>query len=275
MQFKEMLAEQAALGRLLCGGLDPSMRKFPKSLAGDPAEMIPKFLQPIIEATADIYGSWKPNLAFYGQYGTGGWEALKSVIRFIRGVSAAPIILDGKRTDIGDTNESYAVELFDWLGGDAITVNPYFGIESLSPFFREGKGVMFLCKTSNPGAGQFQDLDVNGKPLYLHVAASIVNDARNQGNFGLVVGATYPDDIRRVREVVGEDMPLLLPGVGKQGADPYAAVRAAINSDGAGLLLLAGSKVLHASSEDNFAEAARHAALEMNQAVHECMAEAA
>lgn len=154
-------------------------------------------------------------MAFYGRHGIQGWEALRTIIEVIRDNSDAPIILDGKRTDIGATNEAYAAELFDWLGGDAITVNPYFGIESLTPFFREGKGIIFLCKTSNPGAGEFQDMIVDGKPLYLHVAERVANHPKNDGNFGLVVGATYPDDLKEVRAAVGEEMLILIPGVGK------------------------------------------------------------
>lgn len=192
----------------------------------------------IVDATADLVCAYKPNLAFYEALGAHGWLQLEKILQYIREVNAAiPIIADAKRGDIDNTNKGYVKAIFDDLSCDAITVNPYLGGQALLPFLeRADKGVIVLCRTSNIGSGELQDLVVNGKPLWQIVAEKVSKDWNTRGNCLLVVGATYPDELKRVREVVGE-MTLLVPGIGAQGGDVHTAVTNGVNSVGRGMII--------------------------------------
>jgi orotidine-5'-phosphate decarboxylase len=171
-----------------------------------------------------------------------------------------PVILDAKRGDIGSTADQYALEAFARYQADAVTVNPYLGGDSITPFTRYAdKGVVILCRTSNPGAQDLQDLDIDGRPLYVHLASKVANEWNANGNCLLVVGATWPEQMQRVRAMVG-DMPLLVPGVGAQGGDVKALVTAGKTTDGTGLIISSSRAVLYASSGDDFAQAARRVA---------------
>lgn len=226
--FMELLrAKWGEEGKFVCVGLDTDADLIPEDLAPVGGRMI-KFNKGVIEATGDLVCAFKPNIAFYEKEGDMGWSALRETIRFIHEqYPDVPVILDAKRADIGKTNLSYIAAAFEDLEADAITVNPYLGEEALRPFLdREEKGIIVLCRTSNPGAGEFQDMLVDGDPLYLHVARHVAERWNRNGNCGIVVGATCPAELARVREVV-PDLPLLIPGIGTQGGDVDATVRAA------------------------------------------------
>jgi orotidine-5'-phosphate decarboxylase len=178
------------------------------------------------------------------------------------------VILDAKRGDIGSTAQHYAAEAFDRYQADAVTANPYLGRDSVQPFLdRKDRGVVILCRTSNPGAGDFQDLDIGGAPLYKHVAETIARDWNGNGNCALVVGATWPEQLRDVRAIVGE-MPLLIPGVGAQGGDVESVVTNGRTSNGAGLIISSSRAILYASTGDDFADAARSAAMELRDTIN-------
>lgn len=196
-----------------------------------------EFNQKIIDATYDLVCAYKPNIAFYESNGIAGLQALKKTINYIhQKKSNIPVILDAKRGDIGNSNEAYVKAIFDDLGVDAVTVSPYLGGESLKPFLdRTDKGVIVLVRTSNPGAGEFQDLEVENKPLYQIVAEHVKNWNIN-GNCAVVVGATYPEELKKVREIVG-DMPILVPGIGAQGGDLKTTLKNGLNSKKQGLII--------------------------------------
>ena len=221
-----------------------------------------EFNRRIVERTAELACAYKPNAAFYEALGQEGFRALSETVAAIRrSAPDAAVILDAKRADIGSTNAGYVAAAFDQLGADAITVHPYLGGEALEPFLRrEEKLVFVLARTSNPGAGEFQDLLADGAPLYRHVARAVATRWNGAGNCGLVVGATYPEEMRLVREDVPPGMPILVPGAGAQGGD-VAAVVAANREAGSDAFLIAASRsILYASSGEDFAEAARAAA---------------
>ncbi|MEO8671490.1 MAG: orotidine-5'-phosphate decarboxylase [Tahibacter sp.] len=251
---------------LLCVGLDPQPAKFPPGLAGN-ADAILAFNCAIVDATADLVCCYKPQIAHFAA--CGAEDALAATIAYIhKRYPLVPVILDAKRGDIGSTAEHYAEEAFDRYGADAVTVNPYLGRDSVEPFLRRAdKGVVVLCRTSNPGARDLQDLDVSGRPLYEHVAATVAQEWNGNGNCMLVVGATYPAELAAVRRLVG-DMPLLVPGVGAQGADVALAVRNGKTSRGDGLLISVSRAVIQSSTGDDFAEAARDAALNLRDEIN-------
>lgn len=260
----ELLATHFAAGRHLAVGLDTDPARIPESVApgAAPAERVVEFNRRIVEATADLACAYKPNAAFYEALGADGFRALEETIGAIR--TAAPdaaIILDAKRADIGSTNAGYVTAAFDQLGADAVTVHPYLGGEALAPFLERTEKLIFvLARTSNPGAGEFQDLVADGAPLYRHVARTVATSWNAVGNCGLVVGATYPEEMRAIREDIPAEMPILIPGVGAQGGD-VAAVVAANRGAGSNAFLIAASRsVIYASSGEDFAEAARSAA---------------
>ena len=260
----ELLAAHFAAGRHLAIGLDPDPGRIPESVApgAAPAEQVVEFNRRIVEATAGLAAAYKPNSAFYEALGGEGFEALRETIAAIRrGAPGAAVILDAKRADIGSTNAGYVTAAFDQLGADAITVHPYLGGEALAPFLaRSEKLVFVLARTSNPGAGEFQDLVADGVPLYRHVARAVAGSWNAAGNCGLVVGATYPDELRAVREDVPATMPILIPGAGAQGGD-VAAVVAANREAGSDAYLIAASRsIVYASQGEDFAESARSAA---------------
>jgi orotidine-5'-phosphate decarboxylase len=243
---------------LLCVGLDPEVGRLPARLRGlPPAEALVAFNREIVAATADLVACYKPNLAFYEAWGPAGLEALRQTLALIP--REVPTIGDGKRGDIANTMRLYAQALFQVYGFDAVTASPYFGQDALEPLLaRRERGVYLLCRTSNPGAAAITDLLVDGRPLFLALAER-VRAWNENGNVGLVVGATYPRELARVRERCPE-LPVLVPGVGAQQGALEEAVRAGVDEDRAGLLIAAARQVLYASSGDDFATAARQAA---------------
>ena len=241
-------------GSLICVGLDPQ----PQRTAPDE---ILDFNIRVIEATAGLVCAYKPQSAFYEVAGDIGWQALKETIAAVRRLAPdAIVILDAKRNDIGNTAEAYAASAFDWFDADALTINPYLGGDAVAPFLqRPDRGAFVLCRTSNPGSAELQSLPVaNNAPLYLTVAER----ARDWGeahhrNLGLVVGATWPEELRQVRSLCPE-MPILLPGIGAQGGDLEASVAAGVDVDGRGLLVSASRSVIYAGEADEIrAEASR------------------
>ena len=259
MDFMQALRNRwNAADSLVCVGLDPEAAKFPARFAEDP-EAVFHFCRAIVDATAPDVCCFKPQIAHFAALGAE--DALQRLIAHIHAAHPGiPVILDAKRGDIGSTAQHYAAEAFDRYDADAVTANPYLGQDSLQPFLdRTDKGVVILCRTSNPGARDFQDLDVNGRPLYQHVAETVARDWNGRGNCALVVGATWPEQLRDVRAIVG-DMPFLVPGVGAQGGDVEAVVRNAKTSDGTGLIVSSSRAILYASGGDDFAQAAGDAA---------------
>jgi orotidine-5'-phosphate decarboxylase len=248
---------------LLCVGLDPDFDKLPASLKDSQTPLF-DFNKAIIDATAGLVCAFKPNTAFYESRGAKGVEELKQTCDYIREqYPEIPIIVDLKRADIGNTNKHYAAFAFDYLGAGAVTVHPWLGREAVQPFLDyKDKGIIVLCRTSNDGAGEFQDLQSDRLPLYMHVAKNVSKNWNANGNCLLVVGATYPEEIGRVRRQVGDKMVFLVPGLGAQGGDAKAVIRAGINKAGRGLIINSARAILYASSGDDFAEAARAKAAE-------------
>ena len=243
---------------LLCVGLDPDPAKFPAHLKGRP-DAILEFCKTIVDATADVVCSFKPQIAYFAAHRAE--DQLQDLIAHIHARHpGVPVILDAKRGDIGSTAEQYAVEAFDRYGADAVTLNPYMGRDSAEPFLRRNdRGCIFLCHTSNPGARDFQELDVGGAPLYQHIARTVADDWNTDGNCALVVGATFPEELAEIRGIVG-DMPLLIPGVGAQGGDVAAVVRNGATTDGTGLMINSSRGILYASGGHDYADASAHAA---------------
>ncbi|MCB0954755.1 MAG: orotidine-5'-phosphate decarboxylase, partial [Ilumatobacter sp.] len=239
-------------GSMLCAGLDPDPTRFPSAVRGSVFD----FCREIVDATADLVCAFKPQIAYFSAIAA---EAdLERLCAYIR--SEHPhvlLVLDAKRGDIGSTAEQYAKEAFDRYGAQVVTVNPYMGTDTVEPYLHHPDGAVFvLCRTSNPGSGDFQNLRVDGEPLYLHVARRVATEWNEIGDCGLVVGATYPDELRQVRDVVG-DLPLLVPGVGAQGGDIEAIVDAGATRDGFGMVVNSSRAILYASAGADFADAAR------------------
>jgi orotidine-5'-phosphate decarboxylase len=267
MNFIDMLQDAERRNQsLLCVGLDPEPAKFPGGMRGR-ADNIYDFCAAIVEATADLVIAFKPQIAYFAAHGA---EAqLEKLMAHMRATAPhVPIILDAKRGDIGSTAEQYAKEAFERYGADAVTLSPYMGFDSLEPYLKyHDKGAFLLCRTSNPGGDnlQAQRLALPGEPfLYEHVAGLVQGPWNLNGQLGLVVGATYPNEIERVRRVA-PTVPLLIPGVGAQGGDAVATVRTAYQAlEGkttAPIAVNSSRAVLYASAADNFAAAARAEAL--------------
>lgn len=255
----------------LCVGLDPDPDRLPPHLwnTDDRADATLGFQRSIIEATRDLVCAYKPNSAFYEALGPQGLTMLQATCEMIP--DEVPIILDAKRGDVGHTAEKYAEFAFEIVGADAVTLSPYLGVDSLDPFLAyDDRGVLLLCRTSNPSAGQLQDLSCDGRPLYRRVAELALQwQDESPAAIGLVAGATHPTELRLIREVVGEEMALLVPGIGAQAGDLQAAVRAAVNSDGANAIVAASRAVLYASDGPDFADAARRAALDLRDRIRQ------
>ena len=244
---------------LLCVGLDPDPRRFPAHLANRP-DAIFEFCRDIVDATADLVCSFKPQIAYFAA--CRAEDQLERLIAWIHEHHpGVPVILDAKRGDIGSTAELYAVEAFERYGADAVTVNPYLGRDSVEPFLAyRDRGVILLCRTSNPGGSDLQFLDVGGgEKLYERVARLVSGEWNAPGQCALVVGATFPEEMRRVREIVG-DLPLLVPGIGAQGGDIEATVKAGRGSTGAGLMISSSRAILYAGNGEDYAAAARRVA---------------
>jgi len=243
---------------LLCVGLDPDPARLPAPLRDRP-QAIFEFNKAIIDATHDLVCAYKPQIAYFAAQSAE--DQLLQTMEYLRiQYPHIPVILDAKRGDIGSTAEQYALEAFTRYQADAVTVNPYLGGDSIVPFTRhQDKGVIILCRTSNAGAQDLQDLQVNNEPLYVHLARKVATQWNGNGNCLLVVGATWPRQMQQIRAVVG-DMPLLVPGVGAQGGDVQALVTAGKTADGTGLIISSSRAVLYASAGDDFAQAARSVA---------------
>lgn len=265
----KLRAAWATCDSLLCVGVDPDVTRFPASLGelavNDPVTAIERFCIEIVDATADLACAFKPQIAHFAAHRAE--RALEAVCAHIR--DAHPdvvLLLDAKRGDIGSTAEFYAEEAFGRYRADAVTYSPYLGTDTALPLLARG-GVVALCRTSNPGSADLQDLDVGGRPLYQRVAELVADTWATHGDCALVVGATWPEQLAAVRAIVG-DLPILLPGIGAQGGDIAAAVAAGVDSTGAGLLASSSREILYASADDDFATAARAAAERTRDAIN-------
>jgi len=259
---QQLQSAWASQGSMLCVGFDPDPKRLPPVLQGK-TEAIFEFCRDIADATADLVCAFKPQFAYFASQRA---EAqLEKLISHLKDkYPHIPVILDSKRGDIGSTADHYALEAFERYGADAITVNPYMGFDTIEPYLKyPGKGVIVLCRTSNPGGSDLQFLNVspNGQPLYLHVAKLAASQWNSSGQISLVVGATFPDEIAKVRAIVGE-MPLLIPGIGAQGGDIQATVKVGSipNKPGTGMIINSSRAILYASSGNDFAQAARQVA---------------
>ena len=252
-----------AAGSLVCVGLDSDINRLPERFQSSRTPQY-DFNRWIIEQTHPFASAYKPNIAFYEARGDAGLHELKLTMDYLRGEHPGILtICDAKRADIGSTNAGYVREVFDWLAFDAVTLNPYLGQEALAPFLeRSDKGCIILCRTSNPGAGEFQDLLVDGVPLWAAIAGEVARKWNVLGNCMLVAGATYPDELRVIREIVG-DMALLVPGIGPQGGEIEPTVRAGLNSARKGLILNSSRGILFA--DDPAAEARK-----LRDAINRC-----
>jgi len=259
MFLDKLLAAMETNQSALCVGLDPDLDRLPAHLPRS-AEGVIAFNRALIEATSDLVCAFKPNIAFYEALGAQGWHALDATLRAVP--AHIPTILDAKRGDIGSTAQAYARAAFDELGADSITLSPYLGGDALAPFLeRRDRGCFILCRTSNPGGADLQNLPVDGgEPLYRRVARLAAGSWNANGNCGLVVGATYPDELAAVREICPA-LPILVPGVGAQGGD-FATAR---RLGGPRTIITASRAVIYAGAGADFAEAARRAASDMRQ----------
>ena len=242
---------------LVCVGLDSNFDKIPVFVKKRKNPQF-EFNKSIIDATRDLVCAYKLNTAFYEALGLKGILQLEFTLTYLRKkYPEIPIILDAKRGDVGNTNEGYVKFIFDYLRADAVTLHPYLGKEALSPFLeRKDKGCIILCRTSNRGAGEFQDLKVNGEHLYKIVAKKVVEEWNMNNNCLMVVGATYPKELQEVRKIAG-DMTFLVPGIGAQGGDVEKTVKAGLNSKKAGMIINSSRGIIFASSGKNFDKRAR------------------
>jgi orotidine-5'-phosphate decarboxylase len=268
MIFTEQLLRAQVLNQsLLCVGLDPEPNKFPGAWKGQP-DRIFDFCAAMVDATKDLVCAFKPQIAYFAAYRAE--DQLERLMAHMRRVAPqVPVILDAKRGDIGSTAEQYAHEAFGRYQADAVTLSPFMGFDTMEPFLKyPGKGVILLCRTSNPGGSDLQNLrlaDVAGQPrVYEHIAKQAQGPWNTNGQMGLVVGATFPEEIARVRELA-PTLPLLIPGVGAQGGDAVATVKAGLKLDASGqvtgtIIVNSSRAVLYASSGDDFASAGRQVA---------------
>lgn len=260
--FQRVQARETELNTMLCVGLDTDSIKIPTHLAGSPDAII-EFNKAIIDVTHELVCCYKPQIAYYSSQSAE--EALIETIQYAQS-KGVPVLLDAKRGDIGNTAEQYARELFERFQADAITVNPYMGTDTLAPYLSyEDKGIFVLCRTSNPGSADLQNLMLEGgRRVYEQVAHLACEQWNDNNNVGLVVGATQPAEIARVREITG-DMPFLVPGVGAQGGDIKAMMNAAF---GQNVIVSSSRGVIYASNGEDFAEAARTNAIETRDSIN-------
>ena len=264
MNFIEKLTSASQRNKsLLCIGLDPDLARMPDKIS------VSDFNKAIIDATCDLVCAYKPNFAFYEAMGNEGLEALKQTVDYIP--EDIPVIGDAKRGDIGNTAQAYAKSIFVDFGFDATTVSPYLGFDSIEPFIQyHDKGVFVLCRTSNAGAVDFQSLrcQVDGKQLPLfEIVAQKVGQWNTHGNLGLVVGATYPEELRLIRQN-HPDLPLLIPGIGAQGGDLALTVRYGVDKKGQKAIINSSRQIIYASRDKDFARAARQAAKELRDQIN-------
>lgn len=258
---------------LVCVGLDPEPAKFPAHLRDAP-DAVFDFCAAIVDATADLACAFKPQIAHFAALRAE--DALERLIAHIHARHPGiPVILDAKRGDIGSTAKHYAEEAFERYQADAVTLNPYLGRDSIQPFLDHAdKGVILLCRTSNPGGADFQNLIVQddvsgGRPLYQRVAATIAREWNANGNCALVTGATFPEELGQVRQLVGE-MPLLVPGIGAQGGDVAAVLAHGRTAGGTGLIISSSRGIIYAGNGEDFAAAARAAAQSLRDTINRC-----
>jgi orotidine-5'-phosphate decarboxylase len=244
---------------LLCVGLDTDLNKIPDSIKSNSSTPLFDFNKAIIDATCDLVCAYKPNTAFYEANAQNGIIQLKQTCDYIRtNHPDIPIIIDAKRGDIGNTNKGYVKFIFDHLQADAVTLHPYLGKEALLPFLdRVEKGSIILCRTSNPGAGELQDIKTkDGEPLYKYIAKKIVNDWNSNNNCMLVIGATYPEELKEIRKIA-PNMIFLVPGIGTQGGNLEKTLHAGLNSQKSGLIISVSRAIIYASSNEDFAQKAK------------------
>ncbi|HBF38918.1 MAG TPA: orotidine-5'-phosphate decarboxylase [Firmicutes bacterium] len=273
--FYQLLESRWRQGHFISVGLDSDYAKLPECIkTSSITETIFNFNKTIIEATAEYCCVFKPNSAFYEGYGLEGLKALMETNRYIREhYPEIPIILDAKRADIGNTNSGYVKAAFDIYLAHAITVHPYLGQEALKPFLENKEwGVLVLCHTSNPGAGEFQELKSGGQEIYKIVASQVSQVWNENQNCGLVVGATYPAQLAEVRRIA-PDLPLLIPGIGAQGGDLAQTVNLGLNSRGNGIIINSSRNIIYASGDSDFGEAAKKEASKLDQAIFQFIPE--
>ncbi len=260
---QKFAARSKAVDSLLCVGLDPELELIPRRFHSSESPLF-EFCRWIIEQTHAVTAAYKPNMAFFEAHGTQGMAALERTMEYLRAEHPDIVtVCDAKRGDIGNTNRGYVTSIFDAMGFDAVTLHPYLGKESLAPFLaREDKASIILCRTSNPGAGELQDLLVDGRPLWESVAHRVATDWNTKGNCMLVVGATYPDEMRRIRAIAPE-LVFLVPGIGAQGGDVNAVVDAGLDASGGGMMISSSRGILYS---DDPAAAARALSDEINAA---------
>lgn len=229
---------------LLCIGLDPDPAKIPQHLI-ETQDPIFEFNKAIIVGTYDLVCAYKPNIAYYSAHGVSGLRSLQKTIKYIhKKYSNIPVILDAKRADIGNTSENYALEVFKILNADAVTLNPYLGRDALEPFLGyKNKGIVILCHTSNPGASDFQDLKVDNEPFYMKVAKKIIEWDKVYKNCLMVVGATWPEQLREIRRIAPE-MFFLIPGIGTQGGDLGKTLKAGLTKNKSGLIINSSRRII-------------------------------
>ena len=251
---------------LLCVGLDSDLNKIPAHLRKEDTPLF-KFNKAIVDSTADLVCAFKPQIAYYSAIGSE--DELEMTIEYIHeSYPEIPVILDAKRGDIGATAEMYAREAFERYKADAVTVNPYMGFDTLEPFLEHReKGIIVLCRTSNPGAKDIQDLSMKGKRLYQIIASMAVDKWNFNNNVLLVVGATYLKELKEIRSIVG-DMPFLVPGIGAQGGDVQKTVTNGMDSKGTGMIINSSRGIIYASNGSDFAEAARSAAKRLRDEIN-------
>jgi orotidine-5'-phosphate decarboxylase len=266
--INKLNAAWTANDSLLCVGLDPDMGKLPAQFQQDPNGIF-NFCKEIIDATADLACSFKPQIAYFAALSAE--RQLEAICAYARQhYPHIPLILDSKRGDIGATARQYAREAYDRYGADAVTVSPYMGSDSVEPYMEwADRGVIVLCRTSNAGGSDLQFLNVDGKPLYQHVARLVAEKWNANGQCALVVGATFPEELAQVRAIIG-DMPLLVPGVGAQGGDVAATVTAGRTANGTGMMINSSRAILYAAQQpgEDFAMAARRVAQETRDAIN-------
>lgn len=267
MKFNEKLHRIVKKNNsILCVGLDIDKDKMPKFLFKKSKDPFFEFNKLIIDATHDLVCAYKLNMAFYEVIGKKGFELIEKTIKYIP--KDIVVILDGKRNDISNTAGKYAKSLFEILNADAVTVNPYLGIDGIKPFLDyKSKCSFILCRTSNLSAGDFQDIKSNNIPLYQNVAKKI-REWNSYGNCGAVVGATYPDELKMIRNILGEDIPILIPGVGKQGGDIEKTVNYGTNNKAEMAIINSSRGIIFAGKDENFAEESKKAVIHNNDIIN-------
>jgi orotidine-5'-phosphate decarboxylase len=266
--FRDQIeAAWASQRSMLCLGLDPDPQRFPASIGKGPKAIL-SFCKEIADSCADLVCAFKPQFAYFASQRAE--DQLEELIAHLKTAHPhIPIILDAKRGDIGSTAEHYALEAFERYGADAVTVNPYMGKDSIEPYLQHsGKGVIILCRTSNPGGSDIQNLPINSNQAVFEHVARLAKEWDQAGQIALVVGATFPQEIARVRAIVG-NMPLLIPGIGAQGGDIEATVAAGqiTNRPGTGMMINSSRAILYASAGEDFADAARKEAILTRDAI--------